>query len=190
MKFKEAIILTTVFLISCQYNSNTNASVGMGKNISAANKFIDAFYSFNSDKLNSVLENAEKSKPSILYYQGWAEGGNYEIIDRHPCLTTSDSIVVCPVTVKDDLIETLEIDFYVTDTFHITVKNDLILSVNTSSDDPQLYHQAREWVRQNRPKLIEIPCQGIWEGGPTPGVCVQAMVKGYSEFIEAQKSIE
>jgi hypothetical protein len=91
------------------------------------------------------------------------------------------------VTVKDDLIIALEIDFFVTDTFHVTVKNGQILSVTTSSNDPPLYHEARDWVRQNRPKLIEEPCRGAREGGPTPGECVRAMVKGYTEFIAVKK---
>jgi hypothetical protein len=160
----------------------------VGKNVAAANEFIDAFYSFNSDELESTLTYAEESKPSILYYQGWAEGGNYEIIDRHPCIAKYDSLVICPVTVKDDLIVALEIDFFVTDTFHVTVKKGRILSVTTSSNDPPLYHEARDWVRQNRPELIEEPCRGIWEGGPTPGECVRAMVKGYTEFIAIKKS--
>lgn len=97
-------------------------------------------------------------------------------------------MVICPVTVKDDLIGALEIDFNVTDTFHVTVKKERILSVTTSSNDPPLFHEARDWVRQNRPRLIEEPCRGIWEGGPTPGECVRAMVKGYTEFIAVQKS--
>ena len=94
---------------------------------------------------------------------------------------------MCPVTVKDDLIGALEIDFNVTDTFHVKVINGRILSVTTSSNDPPLYHEAREWVRQNRSRLIEEPCRGMWEGGPTPGECCRAMVKAYAEFIAIKK---
>ena len=81
-----------------------------------------------------------------------------------------------------------EIDFSVTDTFHVTVINGGINSVTTSSNDPPLFHEARDWVRQNRPQLLEEPCRGIWEGGPTPGDCVRAMVKGYAEFIALKKN--
>jgi len=185
---KAVLLISLLFVSGCKDSSRSDSSVDVEKNVEAANEFIDAFYSFNSDELESTLAYAEESKPSILYYQGWAEGGNYEIIDRHQCVARNDSLVICPVTVKDDLIGALEIDFYVTDTFHVTVIKGMIKSVTTSSNDPPLYHEALDWVRQNRPQLLEEPCRGIWEGGPTPGDCVRAMVKGYAEFIALKRN--
>ena len=55
------------------------------QNIAVAEAFIDAFYSFNPDPLLAALASAEESIPSILYYQGWAEGGNYQVVERKPC---------------------------------------------------------------------------------------------------------
>jgi hypothetical protein len=187
MYIKAVILVSLLFVFGCKDSPQSDADVVVEKNIAAANEFIDAFYSFDSDKLESTLTYAEESKPSILYYQGWAEGGNYAIIDRHLCVVKNDSLVICPVTVKDDLIVALEIDFFVTDTFHVKVINGRILSVTTSSNDPPLFHEAREWVRQNRPELIEEPCRGMWEGGPTPDECCRAMVKGFAEFIAIKK---
>ena len=185
-----ALALASALLSACQNNSNVKSGNDQQKNVETANAFIDAFYSFDPSQLKALLQQAEKSRSPILYYQGWAEGGNYEIMERHPCVATKDSLVVCPVTVKDDLIGALEIDFNVTDTFHIIIGNGQILSINTSSNDPPEYYEARDWVRQNRPELIEIPCQGIWDDGSTPGGCVQAMVQGYREFMAAKKSNE
>jgi hypothetical protein len=37
-------------------------------------------------------------------------------------------------------------------------------------------------VEENRPELIAEPCKGFFDGGLTPGDCVRAMVRGYSEF--------
>ena len=182
MNFRLALLT----LAACFDSVETAAQPDNQENIFAAEGFIDAFYSFNSDKLKSSLTYAEESKPSILYYQGWAEGGNYEIIERHPCVARNDSLIICPVTVKDDLIGALEINFNVTDTFHINVINGRIFSVKTSSNDPPLFHEASRWVRQNRPELIEGPCKDIWDGGPTPGECVRAMVKGYAEFMASK----
>ncbi|MGB5849582.1 MAG: hypothetical protein WBH40_13900 [Ignavibacteriaceae bacterium] len=184
---KAIILVSLLFVSGCKDSSHSDSEFDVEKNVAAANEFIDAFYSFNSDELEFTLKYAEESKPSILYYQGWAEGGNYEIIDRHPCVAKNDSLVICPVTVKDDLIGALEIDFNVTDTFHVKVINERIISVTTSSNDPPLYHEAREWVRQNRSRLIEEPCRGMWEGGPTPAECCRAMVKAYAEFIAIKK---
>ena len=177
------LIYTSLFLIfSCRNVSNKEAYNKQISNIDIAAEFIDAFYSFNGDTLKSILNHAKESQPSILYYQKWAECGNYKVIKRHDCIIKNDSLMIYPITVKDDLIGALEIDFNVTDTFHITIIKGQIRSIQTSSNDPDLYHEAKEWVKQNRPELIEKPCKGIWDGGPTACECVKAMVEGFGEF--------
>jgi hypothetical protein len=95
-------------------------------------------------------------------------------------------LIICPITVKDDLIGALNIDLNVTDTFHLTVINGQIRLVQTSSNDPDLYYKAKEWIRINRPELIEEPCKGIWDGGPTPCECVRAMVEGFTLFMDSE----
>ena len=55
------------------------------QNIATAESFVDAFYSFEQSALRGALKSAEDSFPSILYYQGWAEGGNYTVFNRMPC---------------------------------------------------------------------------------------------------------
>ncbi len=87
--------------------------------ITTAEMFVDAFYSFDPDVLQASLSTAEDSIPSILFYQGWAEAGNYEIMERMPCNVENEGTVNCSITVKDDLIGALGIDFNVTDTFHL-----------------------------------------------------------------------
>ena len=183
MKIKLIIYIILLLLGSCKNASQHGASFIQTNNVVVANQFIDAFYSFNRDTLASILSKAVESQPDILYYQKWAECGNYKIINRHDCIEKNDSLVLCPITVKDDLIGALNIDFNVTDTFHLTIIEGQIRSVQTSSNDPDMYHIAKEWVKKNHPDLIEEPCKGIWEGGPTPCECVKAMVKGFAEFI-------
>jgi len=182
------LLAIVIILIGCKQVQKPALPDEVDKNVAVANAFLDAFYSFDPNKLQNVLIFAEESQPAILYYQGWAEGGNYKVINRAPVMVKNDSMLVCPVTVKDDLIGALELTFNVTDTFHIKAVNGRILSVDTSSNDPELFHEARTWVQENRPELIAGPCQGIWEGGPTPGDCVRAMVQGYAEFIATKKS--
>jgi len=187
MKIKHIIYLSLLLLCSCKNTSQSEASENKDSNVAAANLFIDAFYSFKRDSLKATLSQATESQLSILYYQKWAECGNYEIIKRHNCIERNDSLVICPVTVKDDLMGALNININVTDTFHLTIKKRQILSVKTSSNDPDMYYQAEEWIKKNRPELIEEPCKGAWEGGPTPCECVQAMVKGLIEFKANEK---
>ena len=183
MKTKLIIYIILLLLSSCKNASRPGASLIQTNNVFVANQFVDAFYSFNRDSLASILSNAIESQPEILYYQKWAECGNYKVIKRHECIEKNDSLILCPITVKDDLISALKIDFNVTDTFHVTIIEGKIRSIQTSSNDPDIYHKAKEWVKKNHPELIEEPCKGIWEGGPTPCECVKAMVKGFSEFI-------
>lgn len=182
MKTKLIFFVILLLFVSCKNVSRQDASNPKDNNIVIANQFVDAFYSFDRDSLASILSNAIETQPQILYYQKWAECGNYEIINKHEPIEKNDTLVLCPVTVKDDLISALEIDFNVTDTFHLTINKGHIQSVQTSSNDPDTYNRAKEWVKKNHPEIFEGPCKGILEGGLTPCDCVKAMVKGFTEF--------
>lgn len=152
--------------------------INQSTNFDIAAKFIDAFYSFNKDSLQSTLTHANDSKKRILYYQKWAECGNYKVIKQNNFIKKNDSLVLCPITVKDDLIGALEVNYNVTDTFHLTIINGEIRSVDTTSDDPTLFYEAKDWTKQNRPKLINKAC----EGELTACECVKATVQGFIEF--------
>ena len=187
MNLKQLFYIAILLAVSCKNGTKSEASVRQNNTIAIANQFIDAFYSFNRDSLKGTLSNAEESQPGILYYQKWAECGNYEILKRFNCEEKNDTLVICPIMVKDDLMSALQLDLNVTDTFHITIKNQQIRSVETSSNDPDLYYEAREWMNKNRPELIEEPCKGMWEGGPTPCECFKAIVQGLMEFKANEK---
>jgi len=176
MHYPALVLILVLILASCD-----NFSRKETMNI-AAEQFVLSFYSFNADSLSSVLSLAEASRPGILYYQKWAECGNYVVIRRGEMVLKNDSVILVPVTVKDDLIGALELDMNVTDTFHITFRDGRIRSVETSSNDPAMYYEAKEWVKKNRPELVEKQCEGIWESGPTPCDCVKGMIEGFREF--------
>ena len=159
-------------------------STAQNKNLALGNKFIDAFYSFHKDTLETLLSSANKSQAGILFYQKWAECANYKVTDRTHFFTKNDSTVISPVTVKDDLMTALAIDFNVTDTFHIVLRNSKIVSVTTSSNDVAEYYKAKEWVNKNRPDLV-VGC-GLGVGG-SACECVLGMIKGYTEYTEKKK---
>lgn len=152
-----------------------------------ANQFVDAFYSFSRDSLERVLATAKQSQPNILYYQKWAECGHYKVLERGDIIHKSDTLVFVPVTVKDDLMSALQIDFNVTDTFHVVVIGGQIRSVETSSNDPDTYYEAKEWVKNNRPELIDTECERIWDGGPTPCDCIQGYINGFRHYVKAKE---
>ena len=180
---KCALCISIAFLIGCKPTTDTSPRT---TNIEIGKAFIDAFYSFDKGALQELLASAEGPQSEILYYQKWAECANYTIVDRTQFFETSDSVVVFPITVKDDLMGALEIDFNVTDTFHIVVKEGKIRSVKTSSNDLPVYYEAKEWVNKNRPDYVAKACEGIWAGGATPCECVQGMVKGFTEFTKGE----
>ena len=182
MRCMIGLIIALLTLAACFDSVETAAQPDNQENIFAAEGFIDAFYSFDSTELKSALSSAEESIPSIVYYQGWAEGGNYEVVNRIPCKVKSVDLISCSITVKDDLVGALGIDFNVTDTFELSFSDGRISSVKNSSNDPQIYYDAENWVRRQRSELILEPCRGFFDGGPTPGKCVQAMLQGYIEF--------
>lgn len=182
MKITRIFMLFILLQCSCKNTSHSKVTEGVNDKVALANEFIDAFYSFDGAVLESILSQAKESQPNILYYQKWAKCGNYKVLNRSNVIEENDSTVICPVTVKDDLMAALDIDFNVTDTFRLIIKKGRIRSVSTSSNDPELYYTAKDWVKENRNKIIQTPCEGIWEGGPTPCECIRAMIKGFGEF--------
>ena len=90
--------------------------------------------------------------------------------------------------VDDDLINALGLSFDVTDTFNLTFSNGEIIAVDPTSNDPPEFSDAESWVSKHRPELIEVPCKGYFDGGPTPGACVKAMVQGFKEFASSSET--
>ena len=154
--------------------------------LAAAEKLINAFYSFDPAPLRAALADAPESAPQILYYQGWAEGGNYAVLDRKPCRSISADEVSCDIKVRDDLIAALGTGYWVTDTFHLTFRDGRIVKVRTSSNDPPDFEQALDWLKAQRPDLMTGPCRGFFAGGPTPQDCVRAVVKGFADYRAAR----
>ncbi|MEC8143493.1 MAG: hypothetical protein VX065_00420 [Pseudomonadota bacterium] len=150
-----------------------------------AESFIDAFYSFDPSQLASLMVAAEESRPRLLYYQGWAEGGNYIVLDRASCAMEEVNRVACPVTVQDDPVVALKTGFNVTDTFHLTFDGETLVAVDTSSNDQPIYYEARKWVEANMPEVMSGPCKNRNTEGATPGECARAMTKGYAAYYEA-----
>ena len=157
-------------------------SAGEASNVSVAERFVDAFYSFDPEPLGDLLDSAGDSKGDILFYQGWAQDGNYIVMQRMPCEPAGENSVRCSITVQDDLVLALGIDFDVTDTFDIAFSGGTISAVETSSNDPELYHDARDWVWEHRSEWVQGPCRGSDDVAPDPGQCVTNMLKGYRDY--------
>lgn len=160
---------------------------GNDADIKRAEAMIDAFYSFDPEQLAAFLAAAPGSRANLLYYQGWAEGGHYEIVQRSPCRWTSEGTIACPITVRDDPVLALGTGFNVTDTFHITFDDGEIVAVETTSNDQPIYYQAREWVMREMPEVMDGPCKGYYDGGTTPADCARAMTEGYRRFAESDE---
>jgi uncharacterized protein YcfL len=95
MTSKLFICLSLLLFAGCKSSQNETV-VDENNNVVVADKFVDAFYSFDRDSLASVLSSAESSQPNLLYYQKWAECGNYELVKRADCIIRNDSLVTCP----------------------------------------------------------------------------------------------
>lgn len=154
--------------------------------VETAELMIDAFYSFDAERLRPFLSEAGDTAERLMFYQGWAEGGNYKIVSRAPCAAEESDKVVCPITVEDDAVMALKTDFKVTDTFTLSFDGETLTSVETSSNDKPVYYQASAWVREKFPEIMEGPCKGFFADGPTPGDCARAMSDGYRKFAESE----
>ena len=150
--------------------------------MAAAERLIDAFYSFNPVPLRAALADAPASAPQIIYYQGWAEGGNYAVLKRKPCRFSAANEATCEITVRDDLIAALGTGYWVTDTFDLTFSDGRIVKVRTSSNDPPDFERAFDWLKRERPELMTGVCRGFFAGGATPQDCVKAIVQGFAVY--------
>ena len=183
MSFKKVVVILGILLAgSLQANGHLPDEAAMLKK---AESFIDAFYSFESEKLAPLLEFADTSADSILYYQAWAKGGNYKVMNRGECKFTDQGTVKCPITVEDDLVLALKTDFLVTDTFEITFVNGEIGKIETSSNDQPIYYEARDWVKANRPEVMQTVCNEMWKKVENAGDCVRAMHEGYKAYYDS-----
>ena len=162
------------------------SSSGIKSHVAAAERLIDAFYSFDPAPLRAALADAPESAPQIVYYQGWAQGGNYAVLDRKPCRSVSADEVSCDIKVRDDLIAALGTGYWVTDTFHLTFRDGRMVKVRTISNDPPEFEKALQWVNAQRPDLLTGVCRDFFAGGPTPQDCVRAVVKGFADYRAAR----
>lgn len=180
------LVLCIAGLTAC--SGEPDADSALAENLATAESMIDAFYSFDPDRLQPLLSEAGDAEGSILGYQAWAEGGNYIVMERAPCAMVPEGTIDCAITVQDDPVVALETGFNVTDTFHITFGGSTIVDVKTSSNDQPIYYEARRWVEENMPEVMEGPCKRTDGLRDTPGDCARAMTDGYSKFMEARKA--
>ena len=175
-------------LIGCsrELSSDNTEAIQLQK----AEEMIDAFYSFEAERLRPILDTAGEAQAKLLDYQGWAEGGNYLIMERAPCTPVASAQIDCAITVQDDPVLALETGFNVTDTFHLSFDGQNIVDVNTSSNDQPIYYEARQWVQENMPEVMAGPCRRENGLRVTPGDCARAMTDGYARFLKTKKSEE
>ncbi|MBL6717917.1 MAG: hypothetical protein ISQ02_04640 [Pseudomonadales bacterium] len=150
--------------------------------VALAETFIDTFYAFDREAMAALVSDAGDAGNRILWYQGWAEGGNYAVVKRGACELLEPGVVECPITVDDDPVLALKTGFKVTDTFTLTIEDGRIVDIKTRSNDQPIYYEARKWVEANHPELIEGPCAERGTAGGTPGDCARAMTEGYRRF--------
>lgn len=86
MKIKPTPFVFLILLGSCKNAPKSEESQPQSNNVAIANQFIDAFYSFDKDSLSSILSKANESRTGILFYQKWAECGNYAVLNRADCI--------------------------------------------------------------------------------------------------------
>ena len=173
-------------LMGCSRELDPEATLAM--QLQKAESMIDAFYSFEAERLRPILVKAGEAQAKLLDYQGWAEGGNYLVMERAPCILAESNKIDCAVTVQDDPVMALETGFNVTDTFHLSFEGEDIVGVQTSSNDQPIYFEARQWVEENMPGVMSGPCRREHGLRVTPGDCARAITDGYVRFLQARKS--
>lgn len=146
----------------------------------AGEAFIDAFYGWDAGDLAATM-NAPQDESRVLYYQAWAQAGNYQIQTRRPCARSGDGRVACAITVTDDIGAAL--GYVATDTFLLATVGGRIVGVEFVSNDPPVLEEVFAWMAENRPDVLSGPCKDLFAGGTTPAACVRAVVQAAREFV-------
>lgn len=169
------LLASAMLLVSgCASHSQSN------NNLLLAEGFIDAFYSWSPNALSHVLAKAPEDRNRTLYYQAWAEAGDYQIQTRHTCATTSPTEAECAITVTDDIGAAL--GYIATDTFKLTFADNNLVGVSFTSDDPPVLQELFDWLKLQRPEVIDGPCKDLFDGGTTPAACIRAVVQGAKDY--------
>lgn len=148
--------------------------------LEVAETFIDAFYSWDRDRL-AALVTPGTDADAVLYYQGWAEAAHYEVTERRPCELIAADRVVCAITVTDDFGTAL--GYTATDTFTLSITDGRVASVTFQGDDPPVFEAVFEWLAETRPEVFSGPCRDLFAGGPTPGDCARAIARGARDYV-------
>lgn len=161
------------------------APLAVGNN-SVAENFISAFYSWDVNKMQTLMTK-DADTVAILYYQRWAEAADYEVKIRRPCrMETNQS--VCAITVTDDF--GLAMGYEATDTFRLSFDGEKISAVTFSADDPPIFDALFEWVVQHHPDTFTGPCFKLFEGGETPEDCAKTIARLAREFMSERRQSE
>ena len=153
--------------------------------IATAEAFIDAFYSWDSARLATLMTPGSDAD-NALYYQGWAEAAHYVVQERRPCVENDEQQIVCAITVTDDFGAAL--GYTATDTFTMLVRDGTITEVSFVGDDPPVFEEVFEWLSDTRPEVFSGPCRDMFNGGTTPDDCARAIARGARDFIAIQSS--
>ncbi len=149
--------------------------------LTLAEKFVDAFYAWDAGALAALIVPGE-DLDRVLYYQGWAQAANYQVLTRRPCSIAADESIQCAITVSDDFGQAL--GYTATDTFTLTVRAGRIHSAVFAGDDPPVFEAVFAWLAENRPEVLAGPCLDMFEGGTTPGDCARAVARAARDYAE------
>lgn len=148
--------------------------------VRTAEAFVDAFYSWDAQRLGGLLTPGEDAD-AVLYYQRWAEAAHYQVQHRQPCRVADDDLIRCAITVVDDFGTAL--GYTATDTFTLTVADGAVTSVSFAGDDPPVFQALFDWLAETRPEVLSGPCRDLFAGGTTPGDCARAVAQGARDFV-------
>jgi len=145
-----------------------------------AEQFIDAFYTFQAVEIREIPFDSKLDIAPLLYYQAWAEGGNYKVAKRTDCYKAIDELIYCRIKVTDDLGGNL--GYIATDTFTLSIIDREITKVEFEGDDPFVFTRLLISIYLFQPEVFDGPCDKMFDGGKTPKACVQAVVAAAKEF--------
>lgn len=172
-------------------STSTVAAYPHGDEIVAlVESFLDALYASDQEAMLATLAPNSPSMDFLTYYIGWVDAANFEVTDRRACVFHEGGAtgkVTCEITAEDDLMKAARMtEAQVTDSFTVYFSDAGITLVEVSSNEPTEIAAALEWVFETNPELTDYggACWAMFNGGPTPAGCVDALKKSLEAYVE------
>ena len=156
--------------------------------IEVAEEFLDAVYSLDPDRLDAAMASLpEDDRRFLTFYQGFAAASDYEVTDGPSCQVSGPNIQ-CSVRARDRFVDAVGLQAHEFERYTLSTRDGEVRDLRFRLQGPPALSEPFDWVVENRADVMDGPCRGFFDGGPTPDDCARAFFDAFEERLAATSS--